>query len=155
MRARKASTIRYAEPGRRCAGLVWHISITSADVKGEKAHNLRTLSDLTSNEAETKNIWRPEDLEGCDPKRVGMPGQYPYTRGIHPDMYRSRLWTMRQYAGFGNARETNQRFRYLLSNGQIGPVRRVRFADTNGLRQRQRDVSRRGRQDGRFDRQPR
>lgn len=50
----------------------------------------------------------------------GMPGEYPYTRGIRPSMYRGRLWTMRQYAGFGSARETNARFRFLLANGQTG-----------------------------------
>src|ERR1700679_2177632 len=49
-----------------------------------------------------------------------LPGQYPYTRGIYPDMYRSRLWTMRQYAGFGTAEESNRRYRYLLSQGNTG-----------------------------------
>jgi methylmalonyl-CoA mutase N-terminal domain/subunit len=61
----------------------------------------------------------PADAAG-DPARVGEPGQYPYTRGIHPTMYRGRLWTMRQYAGFGTAAETNRRFRYLLEAGQTG-----------------------------------
>src|SRR5437660_2602445 len=51
---------------------------------------------------------------------LGEPGEYPYTRGIHPDMYRGRLWTMRQYAGFGSAEETNRRFKYLLQHGQTG-----------------------------------
>ena len=50
----------------------------------------------------------------------GMPGEYPYTRGIRPTMYRGRLWTMRQYAGFSSARDTNARFRMLLENGQTG-----------------------------------
>src|SRR6266850_1359706 len=50
----------------------------------------------------------------------GLPGVYPYTRGLHPTMYRGRLWTMRQYAGFGSAAETNHRFRLLLSSGQTG-----------------------------------
>ena len=49
-----------------------------------------------------------------------LPGQYPFTRGIYPDMYRSRLWTMRQYAGFGTAEESNRRYRYLLSQGITG-----------------------------------
>ncbi|GEL77409.1 acyl-CoA mutase large subunit family protein [Tenuibacillus multivorans] len=53
-------------------------------------------------------------------EKLGFPGQYPYTRGIQPGMYRSRFWTMRQYAGFGSAKETNQRFRYLLDQGQTG-----------------------------------
>ena len=52
--------------------------------------------------------------------RLGMPGSYPYTRGVYPTMYRGRLWTMRQYAGFGSAKETNKRFRYLLDKGQTG-----------------------------------
>ena len=58
---------------------------------------------------------------GFDPARaLGAPGEAPYTRGIHPDMYRGRLWTMRQYAGFGDAAETNRRFRFLLEEGQTG-----------------------------------
>ena len=61
------------------------------------------------------------DIEGLDlANRLGQPGKYPFTRGIHGDMYRSKLWTMRQYAGFGSAEETNERFRYLLANGQTG-----------------------------------
>lgn len=68
-----------------------------------------------------KNLFTPEDLAGFDPKaKLGQAGSYPYTRGIHADMYRSKVWTMRQYAGFGSAEETNERFRYLLSNGQTG-----------------------------------
>ena len=56
-----------------------------------------------------------------DPERdVGYPGEYPYTRGVYPSMYRGRLWTMRQFAGFGTAEETNERFRYLLEHGQTG-----------------------------------
>ncbi len=51
---------------------------------------------------------------------LGVPGEYPYTRGIHPTMYRSRLWTMRQFAGFGNAKQTNERYHFLLSQGQMG-----------------------------------
>ncbi len=68
-----------------------------------------------------KYVWRPSDHEEFNfEKQLGQPGQYPYTRGIYADMYRSRVWTMRQYAGFGNADETNKRFRYLLANGQTG-----------------------------------
>ena len=64
---------------------------------------------------------RPEDLAGWDAaQELGLPSQYPYTRGIYPCQYRSRLWTMRQYAGFGSARESNQRYRYLLSKGTTG-----------------------------------
>src|ERR1700683_2394480 len=63
----------------------------------------------------------PGDLEGWDPERdLGFPGQFPFTRGVYPTMYRGRLWTMRQYAGFGSAIESNRRYRYLLSRGQTG-----------------------------------
>jgi methylmalonyl-CoA mutase N-terminal domain/subunit len=68
-----------------------------------------------------KITYTPEDLAGWDYEReVGYPGQYPYTRGIYPTLYRSRPWTMRQYAGFGTAAESNARFRYLLERGQTG-----------------------------------
>jgi methylmalonyl-CoA mutase, N-terminal domain len=66
-------------------------------------------------------LYTPEDLAGWDPDReLGFPGEYPYTRGVYPSMYRGRLWTMRQFAGFGTADETNERFRYLLDHGQTG-----------------------------------
>jgi methylmalonyl-CoA mutase, N-terminal domain len=55
-----------------------------------------------------------------DPDQIGFPGEYPYTRGVYPSMYRGRLWTMRQFAGYGTAEETNERFRYLLDHGQTG-----------------------------------
>src|SRR6476469_7676628 len=55
-----------------------------------------------------------------DPERIGLPGEYPFTRGVYPSMYRGRLWTMRQFAGFGTAEETNERFHYLLDHGQTG-----------------------------------
>jgi methylmalonyl-CoA mutase N-terminal domain/subunit len=66
-------------------------------------------------------LYTEEDLNGFDPERVlGRPGQYPFTRGVYKDMYRRRLWTMRQFAGFGTAEDTNRRFKYLLSQGQTG-----------------------------------
>jgi methylmalonyl-CoA mutase, N-terminal domain len=68
-----------------------------------------------------QRLYTPADLNGWDPEHdLGYPGQPPYTRGIHGTMYRGRLWTMRQFAGFGTAEDTNQRFRYLLSQGQTG-----------------------------------
>ncbi len=80
--------------------------------------------DFTTVSGETvKQTYTPEDLEriGFDPSSdLGMPGEYPYTRGIHESMYRGRLWTMRQFAGFGSAQETNRRFRYLLEHGETG-----------------------------------
>ncbi len=68
-----------------------------------------------------KPLYTDEDLADWDPDRqLGFPGEYPYTRGVYPSMYRGRLWTMRQFAGFGTAEETNERFRYLLDHGQTG-----------------------------------
>jgi methylmalonyl-CoA mutase, N-terminal domain len=68
-----------------------------------------------------RRLYTPADISTRDPERdLGLPGEPPYTRGIHPSMYRGRLWTMRQFAGFGSAEDTNQRFRYLLSQGQNG-----------------------------------
>src|SRR5436305_1098314 len=66
-------------------------------------------------------LYTPDDLPGFDPAAaLGYPGQYPFTRGVHASLYRSRLWTMRQFAGFGTARQTNARFRFLLEKGQTG-----------------------------------
>jgi len=68
-----------------------------------------------------RGLYTPADLEGWNPERdLGFPGEPPYTRGIHSTMHRGRLWTMRQFAGFGAAEDTNQRFRYLLAQGQTG-----------------------------------
>src|SRR5215469_9527597 len=68
-----------------------------------------------------RRLYTAADLSNWDADRdLGMPGQPPYTRGIHSTMYRGRLWTMRQFAGFGSAEDTNQRFRYLLAQGQTG-----------------------------------
>jgi methylmalonyl-CoA mutase N-terminal domain/subunit len=67
-----------------------------------------------------KTVYRPGDWTGNPERDLGEPGSYPFTRGVYPSMYTSRLWTMRQYAGFGTAEETNQRFRKLLAAGQMG-----------------------------------
>ena len=75
----------------------------------------------TSSGAEVDVLYTPEDLAPWDYlEKVGFPGQYPYTRGVQPTMYRGRLWTMRQYAGFADAEESNRRYRYLLEQGQTG-----------------------------------
>ncbi|MXZ70465.1 MAG: methylmalonyl-CoA mutase [Acidobacteria bacterium] len=68
----------------------------------------------------SSRIHRPEDLRGADDDRLGPPGAFPFTRGIYPTMYQGRLWTMRQYAGFGTATESNRRYRYLLDQGVSG-----------------------------------
>jgi methylmalonyl-CoA mutase N-terminal domain/subunit len=76
---------------------------------------------LTSSEISVKRVYTPVDIADFDYMRdLGFPGEYPFTRGIYPTMYRARLWTMRQYAGFGTAEQTNQRFKYLLKHGQKG-----------------------------------
>jgi methylmalonyl-CoA mutase N-terminal domain/subunit len=67
-----------------------------------------------------KDLYTAEDLGDMSADDLGFPGLHPYTRGVHPGMYRGRLWTMRQYSGFGDAQETNRRFRYLLEQGQTG-----------------------------------
>ncbi|REJ32372.1 MAG: methylmalonyl-CoA mutase, partial [Bacillota bacterium] len=83
---------------------------------GERKERFLTVSGLP-----VKRLYGPDDVKHLDYRRdLGDPGEYPYTRGIHRTMYRGRLWTMRQFAGFGTAEETNRRFRYLLANGQTG-----------------------------------
>ncbi|MFC7370475.1 methylmalonyl-CoA mutase [Fictibacillus iocasae] len=73
----------------------------------------------TSSDIHIDRLYGPEE-KGYPEEKLGLPGEYPFTRGIQPTMYRARHWTMRQYAGFGSAEETNQRFRYLLEQGQTG-----------------------------------
>ncbi len=76
---------------------------------------------ITTSGIEIKEIYTWEDLRDWNPEeKLGFPGKYPFTRGVYPNMYRGRLWTMRQYAGFGSAEETNARFRYLIEQGQTG-----------------------------------
>ena len=75
----------------------------------------------TSDGMKVDPVYSPDDMNGWDyDEQLGLPGQFPFTRGVQPTMYRGRLWTMRQYAGFGDAEESNQRYRYLLANGQTG-----------------------------------
>lgn len=82
----------------------------------ERQNEFRTPSGIVLD-----RLYAPEDIEGLDYERdLGYPGEYPFTRGVQSTMYRGRLWTMRQYAGFGTAEETNERFRYLLDQGQTG-----------------------------------
>src|SRR5580704_882384 len=80
----------------------------------------RTLSDEPVRELYTADDLAPGAGTGGPEDPIGLPGSYPFTRGIHPSMYRGRLWTMRQFAGFGTSEETNERFHYLLEHGQTG-----------------------------------
>ena len=75
----------------------------------------------TTSGIEVADLYTPADIAGLDEERdLGRPGEFPFTRGVQPTMYRGRFWTMRQYAGFATAAETNERFRYLLAQGQTG-----------------------------------
>jgi methylmalonyl-CoA mutase N-terminal domain/subunit len=75
----------------------------------------------TSSDIPLEPLYAPDDLNGFDAARaLGFPGEFPYTRGVQPTMYRGRFWTMRQYAGFADAEESNRRYRYLLEQGQTG-----------------------------------
>ncbi len=81
----------------------------------------RLKSFTTPSGAELERLYTPAHVaEGSYEEKLGFPGEYPYTRGVQPTMYRGRLWTMRQYAGFGTAEESNKRYRYLLDQGQTG-----------------------------------
>jgi methylmalonyl-CoA mutase N-terminal domain/subunit len=91
-------------------------SKTKSPAPAERKEKFTTLSGIPID-----RLYTEENLAGWDPEDVvSYPGEFPYTRGIYPTMYRGRLWTMRQYAGFGSAVESNQRYRYLLSKGQAG-----------------------------------
>ena len=84
-------------------------------------HPERATSFRTTSDTEIKRLYTPLDLGDVDYSRnLGFPGEYPFTRGVQPTMYRGRFWTMRQYAGFATAEETNKRYQYLLDQGQTG-----------------------------------
>ena len=89
--------------------------------KALKKASSKKMEYTTISGKEIKELYTPLDLDGFDYlKQLSFPGEYPYTRGIHPTMYRGRLWTMRQFSGFGTAEDTNKRYKYLLSHGQTG-----------------------------------
>ena len=93
----------------------------------ERSHTFTTASFEP-----VKPLYTSLDAESFDElARLGFPGEYPFTRGIQPTMYRGRLWTMRQYAGFGTAEESNARYRYLLDQGQSGAFGGVRSSDAD------------------------
>ena len=97
---------------------LWHEDVVAPalEKQPERKERFETASGI-----ELKRVYTPEDWTGEDyMEKLAFPGQYPYTRGIQPTMFRGRLWTMRQYAGFASARDTNERFRYLLGRGQTG-----------------------------------
>src|SRR5690242_19466236 len=75
---------------------------------------------FTNSEKEVQALYTPLDAAETSADALGMPGIYPYTRGVHATGYRGKLWTMRQFAGFGSARDTNERYKFLLEHGQTG-----------------------------------
>jgi len=89
--------------------------------KAKERGGERTDTDFRTSSAEVQPLYTPEDIADIDYNRdIGYPGEYPYTRGVQASMYRGRLWSIRQYAGYGTAAETNKRFRFLLKEGQPG-----------------------------------
>jgi methylmalonyl-CoA mutase N-terminal domain/subunit len=102
------------DPGRER----WRATTRAAALRAapERRDRFETTSGI-----EIQDLYTAADVAGMDEEAdLGRPGEYPFTRGVQPTMYRGRLWTMRQYAGFGSAAETNRRFRYLLEQGQTG-----------------------------------
>jgi methylmalonyl-CoA mutase, N-terminal domain len=102
----------------QCAKSVWESQTVQKTLERlpERQSPFTTMSDLR-----LERLYTPLDLDGLDYlSDLGFPGEYPFTRGVQPSMYRGRLWTMRQYAGFGTAEESNQRYKYLLNQGQTG-----------------------------------
>src|ERR1051326_3506077 len=89
---------------------------------GERSGATAAPADFTTlSGVPVKQLYTQDDLNEFDYDRdLGDPGEYPYTRGIHPTMYRGKLWTMRQFAGFGSAADTNRRYKFLLERGQTG-----------------------------------
>ncbi|MHB8689609.1 MAG: acyl-CoA mutase large subunit family protein [Solirubrobacteraceae bacterium] len=109
----------------RTGGPVQDGRVPQSEAQWREAYRLspeRNASFTTLSAEPIEPLYTARDLpeERPDDPRIGLPGQYPFTRGVYPSMYRGRLWTMRQFAGFGTAAETNERFRYLLEHGQTG-----------------------------------
>jgi methylmalonyl-CoA mutase N-terminal domain/subunit len=104
-------------------------NVKDSKKKWEEDKVMKTLSKFperkeefsTGSNIEVNRLYTPEDNENLDYEGdLGYPGQYPFTRGVQPTMYRGKLWTMRQYAGFATAEESNKRYKYLLEQGQTG-----------------------------------
>jgi methylmalonyl-CoA mutase N-terminal domain/subunit len=110
---RTADAARLSEQERELAELRAEVNAWRA-----KAGALPVREDLGATSVEP--VYTPLDLSPDIISATGLPGQFPYTRGIHPTMYRGRLWTMRQFAGFGTAEDTNERYKFLLERGQTG-----------------------------------
>jgi methylmalonyl-CoA mutase, N-terminal domain len=107
---------RSAPAGERDSDSASRARLSASAQSSERQASFTTVSGFP-----IRQLYTPSGLAGWDASRdLGLPGEPPYARGIHPAMYRARLWTMRQFAGFGSSEDTNRRFRYLLSQGQTG-----------------------------------
>src|SRR5512144_95055 len=112
-------TDRRGGPPRGGAGR--HVGGKAQSLRGGRGHRGSRENGSHAMSIERKPVYGAQDLVGWDPAaQLGTPGAYPFTRGIHPTMYRGRLWTMRQFAGFGTAADTNRRYKFLLARGQTG-----------------------------------
>ncbi len=110
------------------------VSLSTADLYEEWERRYKATPEMerdfrTLSGDEVKPLYTERT---CRTRQIGVPGEYPFTRGVYPSMYRGRMWTMRQFAGFGTAEETNERFRYLLDHGQQGLSHGVRHAALMG-----------------------
>ncbi len=96
------------------------MTTTTPTTKGKQKAQERKERFTTSSDIELKRIYKPDDMPSDYAQEIGEAGEYPFTRGVQPTMYRGRFWTMRQYAGYATAEESNARYRYLLDQGQTG-----------------------------------
>src|SRR5271155_3958091 len=107
--------------GERCMATVTDRSAQDRWEQENAAAPLRDQPPTTVSSVPIEALYTPDSMNDFDADAdVGYPGQYPFTRGVHASMYRSRLWTMRQFAGFGSPRQANERFKFLLEKGQTG-----------------------------------
>ena len=109
------------------------------------AAKLRDVDFTTLSGEELQALYTSEDVSFDEERDLGLPGQFPFTRGVHPTMYRGRLWTMRQFAGFGSAAQTNERFKFLRA------LCGLRLSDSDGARLRRRALAGGGRAGRRRD----
>ena len=128
--ARQPAAGQSPDPGRER----WRATTRATAVAANPERRARFVS---SSEIEIADLYTPADVAALDEERdLGRPGEYPFTRGVQPTMYRGRLWTMRQYAGFATAEETNRALPLPPRAGPDGAIGRLRPADADGLRRR-------------------
>jgi methylmalonyl-CoA mutase, N-terminal domain len=117
-RRKSSATPRLSDQERELERLRAEVARWKAQAAALPVRDDATLTSISGREVEP--AYTPLDVDPRALETTGLPGQYPYTRGIHPTMYRGRLWTMRQFAGFGTAEDTNERYKFLLERGQTG-----------------------------------